>query len=142
MMAQVAALTEALQTARVPLPKLSELEIQRDLRRGKAKGTGADQERLIGPNPSKIVLGGNDLPREQADMRARLSSLNGRDLRMALDQKYLTKRDDLSMRSESVNNKDLLQQFEQLLKELKSDLRKVQGKPVSDDNKPDEPPFT
>lgn len=74
-------------------------------------------------------------------MRAHLSSLNVRDLRNVLDQKH-SKRDDLPTRLESINNGDLLLQFEQLRKELKNDLWKVQGKPISDDDEPDEPPFT
>lgn len=112
MRAQVAVLTEALQVEGLPLPELLELKFQRDPRRGKAKVTRLDQEKSVGPNPSKLILGGNDRVRANDDLCSHPSSPNGKHLRKVLNHKYSVKKAERSTRSESINNEEWQLQFE------------------------------
>lgn len=67
------AMAQALLNAKVPLPDLLELEIERDPKKGKEKkGENLSKRQVQNPAPI-LVLGGNDRPRPNDDLQPELS---------------------------------------------------------------------
>lgn len=70
MQARVEAMTQAMQTIGVPLPKLSKSESERDPRK---RGTREEpKKKPLNPQVPKSVLEGNDRPRGEGDLRSLL----------------------------------------------------------------------